>query len=236
MRSDGRRRRRVSARSTEERARDHRHRRSDKPPEIDPAAQDHDDQQDRGRDERPAKTRGADEAQGAGRLFGRGHAEDHPEEETATRKHGRFVWACKAAWRSGRQFRRLRGAIWLERKRGRRPAPMYRAPTPRGSRATPHRTAETRRAAPTPMIEPVMVWVVETGTPRIGRHEQGDRAAGLGAEPRIGVSRVIFEPIVFTMRQPPSVPRPIAACALIRPRTARRTRCQDTLANRAGPR
>ena len=27
------------------------------------------------------------------------------------------------------------------------------------------RTAETRRAAPTPMIAPVMVWVVETGTP-----------------------------------------------------------------------
>ena len=28
------------------------------------------------------------------------------------------------------------------------------------------RTAETRRAAPTPMIAPVMVWVVETGMPR----------------------------------------------------------------------
>ena len=27
------------------------------------------------------------------------------------------------------------------------------------------RTAETRRAAPTPTIAPVMVWVVETGTP-----------------------------------------------------------------------
>ena len=33
-------------------------------------------------------------------------------------------------------------------------------------RATPQRTAEARRAAPTPMIAPVMVWVVETGTPR----------------------------------------------------------------------
>ena len=32
--------------------------------------------------------------------------------------------------------------------------------------ATFQRTADTRRAAPTPMMEPVMVWVVETGTPR----------------------------------------------------------------------
>ena len=32
-------------------------------------------------------------------------------------------------------------------------------------RATPQRTAETRRAAPTPMIAPVMVCVVETGMP-----------------------------------------------------------------------
>ena len=32
--------------------------------------------------------------------------------------------------------------------------------------ATFQRTAETLRAAPTPMIEPVMVCVVETGMPR----------------------------------------------------------------------
>ena len=31
--------------------------------------------------------------------------------------------------------------------------------------ATFQRTAETRRAAPTPTIAPVMVWVVETGMP-----------------------------------------------------------------------
>ena len=31
--------------------------------------------------------------------------------------------------------------------------------------ATFQRTAETRRAAPTPTMAPVMVWVVETGTP-----------------------------------------------------------------------
>ena len=33
-------------------------------------------------------------------------------------------------------------------------------------RATPQRTAETHRAAPTPMIAPVIVCVVETGIPR----------------------------------------------------------------------
>jgi hypothetical protein len=31
--------------------------------------------------------------------------------------------------------------------------------------ATFQRTAETLRAAPTPTTEPVIVWVVETGTP-----------------------------------------------------------------------
>jgi hypothetical protein len=31
--------------------------------------------------------------------------------------------------------------------------------------ATPHRTAVNLRKEPTPMIEPVMVWVVLTGTP-----------------------------------------------------------------------
>ena len=30
--------------------------------------------------------------------------------------------------------------------------------------ATPHRTADSRFVAPTPMIDEVMVWVVETGT------------------------------------------------------------------------
>jgi hypothetical protein len=33
-------------------------------------------------------------------------------------------------------------------------------------RATPQRTADSRRVAPTPTIAPVMVWVVETGMPR----------------------------------------------------------------------
>ena len=32
--------------------------------------------------------------------------------------------------------------------------------------AMPHRTAESLRADPTPMIAPVIVWVVDTGTPK----------------------------------------------------------------------
>ena len=47
--------------------------------------------------------------------------------------------------------------------------------------ATFQRTAETRRAAPTPMMAPVMVWVVETGSPsQVAMNSV--RAAGLGAE------------------------------------------------------
>ena len=48
--------------------------------------------------------------------------------------------------------------------------------------ATPQRTAEARRAEPTPTMAPVMVCVVETGMPSAGGQEQRDRAAGLGAE------------------------------------------------------
>ena len=75
------------------------------------------------------------------------------------------------------------------------------------SLATPQRTAETRRAAPTPTMAPVMVWVVETGMPSQVAREQGHRAAGLGAETLHRISWVIREPMVWTMRQPPnSVP------------------------------
>jgi hypothetical protein len=41
------------------------------------------------------------------------------------------------------------------------------------------RTAETRSAAANPMIAPVIVCAVETGTPRwVGRREQRDGAVG----------------------------------------------------------
>ena len=48
--------------------------------------------------------------------------------------------------------------------------------------AMPQRTAETRRAAPTPMIAPVIVCVVETGMPSQVAANSVMRAAGLGAE------------------------------------------------------
>ena len=78
--------------------------------------------------------------------------------------------------------------------------------------ATFQRTAETRRAAPTPMIAPVMVCVVETGMPSQVARNSVIAPPVSAQKPCIGVSRVIREPIVLTMRQPPnSVPSPIAA-------------------------
>ena len=48
--------------------------------------------------------------------------------------------------------------------------------------ATPQRTAEARCAAPTPMMAPVMVCVVETGMPSERGQEQRDGAAGFRGE------------------------------------------------------
>src|SRR5277367_5636542 len=78
-------------------------------------------------------------------------------------------------------------------------------------RATPHRTADNRWTAPTPIIAPVMVWVVLTGTP-IAVDANSDVAAASSAHaPSYGRSFVIFIPIVFTIRQPPHmVPAAIA--------------------------
>ncbi len=82
--------------------------------------------------------------------------------------------------------------------------------------ATFHRTAETLRAAPTPTIAPVIVWVVDTGIPS---HVAANSVAAppvSAQKPCMGVRRVIFEPIVLTMRHPPkSVPRPMAAWQVI---------------------
>jgi hypothetical protein len=78
--------------------------------------------------------------------------------------------------------------------------------------ATFQRTAETLRAAPTPTIDPVIVCVVDTGTPRYVAPNSVIAPPVSAQKPCIGVRRVIFEPIVCTMRQPPnSVPSPIAA-------------------------
>ena len=78
----------------------------------------------------------------------------------------------------------------------------------------PQRTADSRRVEPTPMIAPVMVCVVLTGTPSAVAVKSEIAPAVSAAKPPTGCSRVIFDPIVWMMRQPPdSVPSAIAACA-----------------------
>ena len=80
--------------------------------------------------------------------------------------------------------------------------------------ATPQRTADSRRLAPTPTMAPVMVCVVDTGMPAADVKNSVAAAADSAATPPTGWSRVIFEPIVFTMRQPPvSVPSAMAVWA-----------------------
>src|ERR1700760_1124341 len=80
------------------------------------------------------------------------------------------------------------------------------------SLATFQRTAETRRAAPTPTMAPVMVWVVDTGTPRKVAANSVAAPPVSAQNPCIGVSLVIRKPMVRTMRQPPiRVPSAIAA-------------------------
>src|SRR6266699_5559792 len=82
--------------------------------------------------------------------------------------------------------------------------------------ATFQRTADALLAAPTPTIAPVIVWVVETGMPRpVARNNVIDPAVS-AQTPCTGVSRVILDPIVRTMRQPPSkVPSAIAPLQLV---------------------
>jgi hypothetical protein len=58
--------------------------------------------------------------------------------------------------------------------------------------ATPHRTAANRLMAPTPKMEPVMVWVVLTGTPRKEEKKSVEAAAVSAQKPSTGRSFVIF--------------------------------------------
>src|SRR4029434_6943930 len=68
--------------------------------------------------------------------------------------------------------------------------------------ATPQRTADRRRVAPTPTIAPVMVWVVETGMPRkVARYRE--QAAAVSAEkPPTGLRAVIRWPRGLKIRPP----------------------------------
>src|SRR3989440_2728219 len=78
--------------------------------------------------------------------------------------------------------------------------------------ATPQRTADSRCAAPTPEIAPVMVCVVLTGMPKCDATNRVMAPLVSAQKPPNGVSLVRRWPIVLTMRQPPDmVPSPIAA-------------------------
>ena len=75
----------------------------------------------------------------------------------------------------------------------------------------PQRTAETLLVSPTPMIEPVIVCVVLTGTLKCSVKYKVKAPAVSAATPSKEVTFVIFEPIVFTIFQPPlNVPAAIA--------------------------
>ena len=69
--------------------------------------------------------------------------------------------------------------------------------------ATRHRTAESRRLAPTPTIAPVIVCVVLTGIPPNVTPMIPAAAAVSALKPPIGLSFVMRAPIVLTMRHPP---------------------------------
>lgn len=76
---------------------------------------------------------------------------------------------------------------------------------------TPHRTAETRLTTPTPMIDPVMVWVVETGIPKCSVIPSVMAPAVSAPTPSSALTLVILVPMVLTIFQPPlMVPNAIA--------------------------
>ena len=75
---------------------------------------------------------------------------------------------------------------------------------------TPQRTAETRLVTPTPIIEPVMVCVVDTGILKCSVENKVKAPADSATTPSKAFTLVIFDPMVFTIFQPPlKVPKPI---------------------------
>src|SRR3954470_24527213 len=70
--------------------------------------------------------------------------------------------------------------------------------------ATPHRTADSRLVAPTPMIADVIVWVVEIGAPRTYALKYSTALATVSAaKPSAGPRWITRRPRVRMMRQPP---------------------------------
>jgi len=72
-------------------------------------------------------------------------------------------------------------------------------------RVTPHRTAERRFTAPTPIMAPVMVWGVLTGIFKSSERYNVIAPAVSAATPSIGVTLVMRDPIVFIILQPPVI-------------------------------
>ena len=71
--------------------------------------------------------------------------------------------------------------------------------------ATPHFTALMRFSEPMPMMAPVMVCVVLTGTPSAVEKNSVMAAPVSAQKPSIGLSFATFWPIVLTMRHPPNI-------------------------------
>jgi hypothetical protein len=91
------------------------------------------------------------------------------------------------------------------RDRGKAPGHRNREnPRPHDLRRDTPRTAESRLAAPTPTIAPVIVWVVLTGTPSAEARKIAPAPPVSAQNPPNGLSLVMRVPIVFTMRHPPS--------------------------------
>src|SRR4030042_3345280 len=104
-------------------------------------------------------------------------------------------------------------------------------------RATPQRTAEKRRVAPTPMIDVLIQWVVLKGMPKREANKMAIPPELVAAKPCTDSSLVILKPTVRIMRQPPkAVPIPITAphssiihsgtakCAILPPSTSARAK------------
>jgi len=82
--------------------------------------------------------------------------------------------------------------------------------------ATPQRTALTRLLAPTPMMQALMQWVVETGIPSLLAARITRVPEVSAAKPWSGAMRMILVPMVLMMRLPPAiVPRPMAAAQMM---------------------
>lgn len=69
----------------------------------------------------------------------------------------------------------------------------------------PQRTADTLLVSPTPMIDPVMVWVVETGIPKCSEIKSVIAPAVSALTPSKAFTLVIRVPIVFIIFQPPLI-------------------------------